>query len=68
MSKVAKNNQIPQKNRKTRWNEKKWKVHIKKDGNSFCLFDNLDGTNAMLRVKTLRKMCNGWRGKLLISR
>lgn len=68
MSKIPKNNQIPQRNRTKKWNEKNWKVYIKKDNNAFCLFDNMDGTNALLRVKTLRNLFPGWRGKLLISK
>lgn len=68
MSKIPKNNQIPQRNRAKKWNEKNWKVYIKKDNNAFCLFDNMNGTNALLRVKTLRNLFPGWRGKLLISK
>lgn len=53
---------------KSKWNEKCWKVYFKHDGCSMLLFDNLTGVNAMIRVKTLSRLYNAWKGKFIVTK
>nr|DAJ12599.1 MAG TPA: hypothetical protein [Bacteriophage sp.] len=32
------------------------------------LFDNLTGVNAMIRVKTLSRLYNAWKGKFIVTK
>ena len=53
---------------KSKWNEKCWKGYFKRDGCSMLLFDNLTGVNAMIRVKTLSRLYNSWKGKFIVTK
>ena len=57
---------IPQK--KSKRNEKCWKVYFQHDGCSMKLFDNLDGTNALIRAKVLRRLYDNWHGKFIVTK
>lgn len=48
--------------------DKNWKIYIKKDGNSFLLFDGLSGSNAEIRKNALLAMYKDWRGKIIVTR
>lgn len=51
-----------------KWNEHKWKIYFKKNGNSMLLFDGLNGTNAILRRNTLKRLFSDWKGHFIITK
>ncbi len=58
----------PQKKKDKSPVDENWKLYIKKDGNSFLLFDKLSGSNAEIRKNTLLAMYKDWRGKIIVTR
>lgn len=59
---------LPQKQRGKKWNERKWKIFFKKNGNSMLLFDGLDGTNAIIRRNTLKRLFSDWKGHFIVTK
>lgn len=58
----------PQKKKDKSPEDKNWKLYIKKDGNSFLLFDKLSASNAEIRKNALLAMYKDWKGKLITTR
>ena len=58
----------PQKKKDKSPTDENWKIYIKKDGNSFLLFDKLSGSNAEIRKNALLAMYKDWRGKIIVTR
>lgn len=54
--------------KKSKWNEREWKVYFKSHGNSMLLFDHLTGTNAIIRAKALGRLYNNWKGKFIVTK
>lgn len=71
-NKIAKKwqNQVnpPQKKKDKSPVDENWKIYIKKDGNSFLLFDKLSGSGAEIRKNALLAMYKDWKGKLIVTR
>ncbi len=61
-------NQVNNPQKKSKWNEKCWKIYFKHDGCSMKLFDNLDGTNALIRAKALNRLYDNWCGKFIVTK
>lgn len=59
---------LPQKQHGKKWADRKWKIYFKKNGNSMLLFDNLNGTNAVLRRNTLKRLFSDWKGHFIITK
>lgn len=59
---------LPQKQHSKKWNERKWKIFFKKNGNSMLLFDGLDGTNAIIRRNTLKRLFSDWKGHFIVTK
>ena len=58
----------PQKHHGKKWNDRTWKIYFKNQGCSMLMFDKLNGTNAILRCKTLKKLYSGWKGQFIVTK
>lgn len=41
---------------------------LQKNGNSMLLFDGLNGTNAILRRNTLKRLFSDWKGHFIVTK